>query len=362
MAGREEPPEDLPSGGEDEYRSVVFDESFIRAARLQEFSAQERMGDHALAVRSRSALPFRGGKGALVLFALILLAFGTAVFLGVRHPYDTPGGGSSEPLWESVVPLAPQGAVPGATAAELFANSPAAHFRVGAEGVNLPAVGRTAHFADSQVVTALTTATDYIVASSLDPLVLMGTTVRPVRALLDPDQYRQFDRSVASPSRDGRHAVTGWLVRFDPAQVALADPRVRVSGTLRYEEISPGILEVTADHTFVYALRPASAGPAKADGASLFSVRRELHFHFDAEDLRLRQAQLVISYVQAGPQDCAADTAGRLQPMLAGERAHGRQAGRGPVGTDPYATGGTATALCGTLAAGSQPDLSGDGP
>ena len=57
MAGRGDPPEGTPEGapggGEDEYRSVVFDESFVRAARLQEFSAQERMADHARAVRSR---------------------------------------------------------------------------------------------------------------------------------------------------------------------------------------------------------------------------------------------------------------------------------------------------------------------
>ena len=47
------PPRVLPRGGEDEYRSVVFDESFVRAARLQEFSAQERIADHAPAVRRR---------------------------------------------------------------------------------------------------------------------------------------------------------------------------------------------------------------------------------------------------------------------------------------------------------------------
>ncbi|MEV6791345.1 hypothetical protein AB0M87_04945 [Streptomyces sp. NPDC051320] len=345
MAGREEPPEGLPSGGEDEYRSVVFDESFIRAARLQEFSAQERMGDHALAVRSRTYLPFRGIKGALVLFAMVLLAFGTAIYLGVRHPYDTPSTAHSEPLWETVVPLAPDRAVPGGTPAELFAHSPAAHFRIGAEGVNLPDTGRTRHFADAQVVSALKTASSYILASSLDPDVLMGRTVRPVRDLLAPDQYSQFDRSLAAPLADGRHAVTGWLVRFDPAQVTLADPGVRVSGTLRYEETEPGILEVTAEHTFVYALRPATRGPAEADGASLFSVHRELHFRFNAAELQQRETQLVISSVRAGPQSCTAGTADRLRPLLAGKRA------------DAHATGQTAAALCGVLAASSQPDL-----
>lgn len=63
MTGRGEPPEGPPdnTGGEDEYRSLVFDESFVRAARLQEFSAQERMGMHARAVRS---LPGRGTHAA----------------------------------------------------------------------------------------------------------------------------------------------------------------------------------------------------------------------------------------------------------------------------------------------------------
>ncbi len=47
MTGRSEPPDGPPensAGGEDEYRSLVFDESFVRAARMQEFSAEERMG------------------------------------------------------------------------------------------------------------------------------------------------------------------------------------------------------------------------------------------------------------------------------------------------------------------------------
>lgn len=62
MAVPGDPPDGTPEGiggGEDEfrpdeYRSVVFDEDFVRAARLQEFSAEERMGEHARAVRSRS--------------------------------------------------------------------------------------------------------------------------------------------------------------------------------------------------------------------------------------------------------------------------------------------------------------------
>ena len=51
MGGPGEPPEGTPegpSGAEDEYRSIVFDESFVRAAPLQEYSARERITDHTL--------------------------------------------------------------------------------------------------------------------------------------------------------------------------------------------------------------------------------------------------------------------------------------------------------------------------
>ncbi|MEV7345385.1 hypothetical protein [Streptomyces sp. NPDC093544] len=354
MGGPEDPPEGTPegaaAGGEDEYRSVVFDESFVRAARLQEFSAQERIADHAPAVRRRP--PRRRGlsRQALILVLLIAVAFGTAIYMGVRHPYQTPVAQPPEPLRMTVIPLAPQTAVPGATRPEdLYANSPAAQFRVGAEGITLPASRRTAHFSDSQVVTALTTVKDYLVESSLDPEVLTGTTTRPVRILLDPQQLDQFDQSFDHPTADGRHAPTGWLVRFDPS-VQLADPKIRVQGSLQAAEFDSSTLEVIADHTFVYALKPAGSDE-KAD-ASLFTVRRELHFRFDRDDLRMHQAELVVSYVQAGPLACSEDSVDQLRPLLAGQTA---KAG-GPAGTDPYATG-SATALCGSLATSAQPKV-----
>ncbi|MFG2552780.1 hypothetical protein [Streptomyces sp. NPDC048581] len=357
MGGPGDPPEGTPeggpAGGEDEYRSVVFDESFVRAARLQEFSAQERMGDHAPAVRSRPPLRRGLSRQALILVLLIAVAFGTAIYMGVRHPYQSPAssGPPAEPLRMTVIPLAPQSKVPGATDTErLYAQSPAAQFRIGAEGIPLPAARRTAHFSDSQVTNALSIAKDYIVRSALYPEVLTGDQVRPVRVLLDPDQLDQFDQSFRQPAADGRHAPTGWLVRFDSSETELADRKIRVQGTLQAAETDSTTLEVTADHTFVYALRAAQA--EQVGEASLFTVRRELHFRFDREDLRLHQAQLVVSYVQAGPLSCAEDSTNRLHPLLAGQTAKEG----GPAGTDPYATGG-ATALCGSLAAGAQPKV-----
>ncbi|GGV57470.1 hypothetical protein GCM10010294_04180 [Streptomyces griseoloalbus] len=357
MGGPSDPPEGTPEGapggGEDEYRSVVFDESFVQAARLQEYSAQERITDHAPAVRRRPPLR-RGGlsRQALILVLLIAVAFGTAIYMGVRHPYRNPAAERpAEPLRMTVIPLAPQGEVPGTSdVEELYARSPAAQFRIGAEGVPLPASRRTAHFSDGQVVTALITAKDYLVRSALDPGVVTGGRTRPVRVLLDSGQLDQFDQSFNRPTADGRHAPTGWLVRFDPSRVELADREIRVQGTMQAAETDSSTLEVTTDHTFVYALRPADAD--RDAEASLFTVRRELHFRFDRDDLRLHQAELVVAYVQAGPLSCAEDSAGRLHPLLAGQTAKEG----GPAGTDPYATG-SVPALCGSLAKGAQPTV-----
>ncbi|MER5882271.1 hypothetical protein ABT160_00410 [Streptomyces sp. NPDC001941] len=355
MAGSGDPPEGTPEGhpggGEDEYRSVVFDESFVRAARLQEFSARERMGEHARAVRSRpSWIARHGATQALLLVVLVALAFGTAIYMGVRTPYQPPPAHRAEPLRTTLIPLAPQGPVPGSAAAVLFDHSPAAQFRTGAAGVNLPAARRTDHFSESQVVTALTTAKDYLVASSVIPDVLTGASVRPVRVLLDPDLLDQFDQSVEAPSDDGHHAAAGWLVRFDPAKVALADPGVRVQGTLRVSEAGPDLLDVVSDHVFAYALRPTATGPRQA-AASLFTVRRELHFRFDRDDLRMHRVELLTSFVEAGPQSCSSTATGVLNPLLAGRSA----AATGPAGTDPYATAHPASALCGTLSPSAQP-------
>ncbi|MFD9304521.1 hypothetical protein ACFWCB_18020 [Streptomyces sp. NPDC060048] len=374
MAVSGDPPNGTPEGTDggddefrsDEYRSVVFDDDFVRAARLQEFSAQERMGEHARAVRSRSfwsaggsAGPGGGSRGAAarqgrIIVLCITLALAAAVYMGLRNPYVPAPEGPAEALTSTVVPLAPSEAVPGGRPADLYAKSPAAQYRVGAAGITLPAVRRTHHFADSQVLAALTIAKDYLVQSSLDPDILSGAASRPVRVLLDPDQLTQFDQSMLAPAGDGRHSVTGWLVRFDPAVAVVADTRVRVSGTLAFQEVTPDKLEVTTDHTFVYAVHPATGQPAAADGSSLFTVRRELRLRFDREDLTARRAELVSAYVMAGPQDCSADPAPGFRPMPAGAGP----ATVGPAASDPYASGHPrrTAGLCGVLAPTAAPE------
>ncbi|HET6636585.1 MAG TPA: hypothetical protein VFH77_16330 [Streptomyces sp.] len=365
MTGRAEPPEGTPDGapggGDDEYRSVVFDESFVEAARLQEYSAAERLQDdeHAAvhdrppggAAGRRRYLPRQG----IALVVLIVIAFATAVYMGVRSPYPPPEPAPVQPMRVSMLPLAPQHAVPGGTPADLFAHSPAKELRKGADGITMQPPHSTAHFSESQIQSALSIAKRYLYQSAIDPAVLTGDEVREVRLLLNPGQQPQFDRSVENPRSDGRHAATGWMIRFDPDEVELAAPQVRVEGTMNYREAGSEALDVTADHVFVYALRPA--GDSSSSHASLFTVRREMSFHFERSDLRNGQLRVRNVELRAGPAACSSDQSEYLRPLLAGEKA----GGKGPAGTDPYSAGhDRPAAVCGELADSAQPHPSGE--
>ena len=222
-----------PGGGEDEYRSVVFDESFVGLRGFRS-SPDERLGEHHLpAVKTRHAWRRLGGsRQAILLALLIVLAFGTAVYMGVRHPYKTPETVRRRRCARPWCRWRPPGEVP-ARHRRISSPQPRGELPDRRRGVILAPVARTEHLSDGQIVSALTIAKDYLVRSSLDPATLTGGSVRPVRLLLDTRQLDQFDRSLAHPGDNGDAAATGWLVRFDPRQTRLADPNVRVTARFR---------------------------------------------------------------------------------------------------------------------------------
>ncbi|WBP88897.1 SCO2583 family membrane protein [Kitasatospora cathayae] len=353
MGDPREPPEGTPEGGsgnEDEFRSVVFDESFVRAARIQELSARERLaGSFGKATRARVRLGPLGTvpRQALALLLLILLAFGAAVYFGVNSPKGLPIRPEGSQLTVSLVALSPASAVrPVADPAEPFAALPPG-YGDGAAGLNTPAGAATEHFSKVEVTKALDTVQRYLVASSLTPAALVQGATTDVRAFVTPGEQAQFDAAVTQPVDDRHHAVTGWIVRFDPAQVALASGTVKVVGAMRVDEADSSTLQVTTDHTFVYALKPAGA-PAGAQ-VTLETVRRELTFQFDRVDLASAQLRLVDSVLQAGPEPCTASMAGFLQPVLA--TAQGSTVAP-PTAVDPGNHARPAWQVCGVLAGG----------
>lgn len=334
-------PEGAPGGGDDEYRSVVFDESFVRAARIQEFSARERLDGAARPVRMRHVLPHGLTRHAGTLILLIVLAFGFALYMGVRHPYKEGATGAGEPLRATVIPLAPVGTVAAVSAAAPFGGSDAARWRSGPAGIVYPPdVARVGGYAQSEVLEALETVKDYLTASALDVKAVTQGDVSAVRALLAPDQLDQFQDSLATPAPDGQHEATAWLVRFDPAaRITLVGGNARVRGTFTSSQTPDKDLEILSDHTFVYALR----GPG-GTAVSLFTVRRQMRFRFDHQDIERQHLRIVQADVAAGPLSCTAEVQSYFRPILAGGRAPG-----GVIGADPYRRDRPVGAVCTAL-------------
>ncbi|MDT0270666.1 hypothetical protein RM844_30780 [Streptomyces sp. DSM 44915] len=353
MAGRADPPEGgaagAPGAGDEEYRSIVFDDTFVNAARLQEFSAEQRAVENAVAVRDREppaepSLSRAVPKQGLALAMIILLAFAAAIYLGANNPYQSPRSLAAGRPAGSTVALVPDGEVPGQIDVEaIFGSGPVREFGVGSGGLELPDPKSTTHFSREQVLTALTLAKEYLTASALNPDVLVGGSLNEVRQLLGIEQQRQFDAVMDDEA--GRSWATDWLVRFDRERVEMADPHVRVSGAFTFTEAAEDVLEIAGHHVFVYALRPTDSMGASA---SLFGVRREVRFQFGKEELRDRNVVLRQVDTLAGPMACEADPAVAFEPLLAGESAPQTVV----AGIDPLVPDADRPVLCAALMPG----------
>ena len=114
-------------------------------------------------------------------------------------------------------------------------------------------------------MSALSTAKDYLVRSSLDPDVLTGRTrSAAVRDLLDPEQLDQFDQQ-PRPARPPTAATraTGWLVRFDPA-TRRSWPTPRSGSRARCRPPRPTRPTPRGHRRPHLRLRAAGTGPAAA--------------------------------------------------------------------------------------------------
>ncbi|BAJ28412.1 MULTISPECIES: hypothetical protein [Kitasatospora] len=351
MGDPREPPGGTPEGGssdnDDEFRSVVFDESFVRAARIQELSAQERLaGALGRATRPRGWGRLAMPRPALALLLVVVLAFAAAVYFGISAPRGQVVQPSGTQLTVSLTPLAPAGTVTAAADhAAPFAGLPAG-YADGSAGFGLPAATATAHFTGSQVQRALDSVQQYLVLSELAPATLTANETAQVRKLLTAGELAQYDDSTNAPRDDQHHAATGWMVRFDPGQVALATDTVRTAGSVHVGELDADTLELTTDHTLVYALRPA--GTTSDPAVTLYAVRRAVRVDVSRADLDAGRLRVVDAAVQAGPSPCTAGQTDYLQPLLA-TTAGVRPSS--PPAVDPTDHGRPAWQTCGVLGA-----------
>jgi hypothetical protein len=193
-----------------------------------------------------------------------------------------------------------------------FAGSPAADFAEGANGIRLPAVEPVGDFSAEQVAETLAAVKEALIATRLDPTMLVDHDPEPFLALMSPDNQpilrEDFDtasfRYFASQFAEG-------------AQLAVPTPRV--DGAIAYEAtLDEGgfrVIEVVTSFVWVYAFVVPEDQP-ELDG--LVVVRDELVWQVAHED-DVADSSLGLwlwdGTASAWGIDCAAFEAGLLSPQ-----------------------------------------------
>ncbi|WP_347239646.1 hypothetical protein [Streptomyces sp. L2] len=127
----------------------------------------------------------------------------------------------------------------------------------------------------ADVALALRRTKEFLVATNLDPKVLLGGTPTRALSLVDPHQpgmIAEFRRSLREPSE--KHDPLKLVSRFDPHEVRLAGKVIKVRGHMTFKAGKPGEVLVHADYSFVYPL--LHAGPHGDRQVARTIIRRDL--------------------------------------------------------------------------------------
>nr|WP_202437514.1 hypothetical protein [Streptomyces sp. SID5910] len=160
-----------------------------------------------------------------------------------------------------------------------FLGSPAERWAEGAGAIELPPARATGGMSKADVELGLRRTKSFLVASNIDPAVLRGARPEQALALLDPEQtdvYSLFSRALREPSE--KYDPLTLFTRFDPDEVRLVGPVVKVRGHMKVEAgDDPGLFRVHADYTFVYPLAKAGEGGGHVERTI---VRRQITVEF----------------------------------------------------------------------------------
>ncbi|MDI2127405.1 hypothetical protein [Yinghuangia seranimata] len=147
-----------------------------------------------------------------------------------------------------------------------FAGSKAADYADGIAGITVAEAKDVQGYSADQVrqVTGLTTL--LLAAGNLDLATLRGETPTAFLTIVDhpgSDERKKIEAAIAGSGAG--HDATTWVTRFDPAEVEVVGPAVKVKGALDYHVDEHGYLVVNGTVDFVYALTPAGGKGGRVD-------------------------------------------------------------------------------------------------
>jgi hypothetical protein len=198
------------------------------------------------------------------------LALGLAAWMGLsdaRHttrPVAATAPQAAAPQAAAPQATAPQDTVPQVTATtrvdapldlnQPFANTPAAGWANGADGIVPPPATPVGSFTAARVAAAYARAKQVLIAAHLDDRMLIGHDTSAYIALFAPHTQPDVRRDLADPKQpDGDGEVT----LLDSGYSLLPVP-IKVSGTMSATTDASGNLEVDTNYVFAYPFRPAN--------------------------------------------------------------------------------------------------------
>ncbi len=192
--------------------------------------------------RRRRARWFAGGLVVLAVAAVVTLLVRTSLFERVAgDPARGDGAGQ--------VAAVPAGTM--LDPAKPFASTPVARWADGAAGIVVPPAEAVDGFSAEQVTETTRSVRDVLVASRLDPRLLVQHDPAGYLALLAPDARRQLE-----PLFGGREPEVQSLVSLVAGGNELLPVEAKVSGTMSVRAGDPGELVVHTNYVFAYAFEP----------------------------------------------------------------------------------------------------------
>jgi len=216
-----------------------------------------------------------------------------------------------------------------------FADSPALGWADNEAGFVLPKAAALNGVSRSEVAAGYQVAEKVMAAGNLDATVLDGGSTRDFTTLIDPSDgiVKELDAWTAHPSY--QNDPTLLVTRFNPADTRLLGHTVKVRGSMS-AKAGPhhGIVLLTADYIFVYAVGPAS-GAASED--TRVTVHRTVRFEVvDPADYESVAGKAWIDeYASSSSNIQCYRYDGYIEPGFDGSGAAPNATGL----ADPYATG-----------------------
>jgi hypothetical protein len=283
--------------GSDDPFDIVLDEDFIRGATAKEASARTRelsarwakeppkptawRGDgpdplahrHAPAAQADDpwgggAKPARRERRAWIgyVFVGVVVAGLLGFLLYPRHhpvtPVNLSPAGTARP-WAGTGSPSPT-AVSTNPDDEYFLDSPSLTWANNESGIVAPAAAAVGGFSAAEIASGYSALGRLLAAGNLDGAILDGGPLTDFTQLLDSREQLNSDLAkwIAHPAY--RADPTEVVTRFNPATTRLLGHTVKVSGKMSASVAGNGMLTVTGDYTFVYAVGPADPDQGSA--------------------------------------------------------------------------------------------------